>query len=313
MSRPAVDRTAKAVISELLARDVVPVLKRHGFAGRGRNFRRTREGRQELVTVEPHRWNDRHGGAFAIDLGVFIDALDAAESPVPPAEPPARHECHLHVGSGFRWTFDAVTDLRALGASAGEWVLREALPRFDRLATGAGVLDWLRDRTDPPGLRQVYLAATAGAPELAQAWLDRVVAEAAPWPLPVRREAARFAALLGLRCPPPVDSPTLTVTLRLPHDVPPARQEEALRQLSYKLHQHLTELRAGRPAAQAATLYHALRRDGLVCTADFYGAPAEDLLRPLRRAFAKLAPQFADIRESSTPGGGSPAPPPPPD
>jgi hypothetical protein len=45
---PAMDHSAKAVISELLARDVTPVLRRHGFAGRGRTFRRVGTGRQEL-------------------------------------------------------------------------------------------------------------------------------------------------------------------------------------------------------------------------------------------------------------------------
>ncbi|MFF5228854.1 hypothetical protein [Dactylosporangium sp. NPDC000521] len=54
-------------------------------------------------------------------------------------------------------------------------------------------------------------------------------------------------------------------------------------------------------------------RNGPVCVADFYGATAEEFRRPLRRAFARLAPQFAAIRESSTPGGESPDPPPAPD
>lgn len=64
------DRPAKAVISELLARHVTPLLERHGFTGRGRTYRRVLADRQELLTVEPHRWNTRHGGAFTIHLGV---------------------------------------------------------------------------------------------------------------------------------------------------------------------------------------------------------------------------------------------------
>jgi hypothetical protein len=70
--------------------------------------------------------------------------------------------------------------------------------------------------------------------------------------------------------------------------------------------QHVTELRR-----QRADPYHTLTRDGTGWVADFYGTPAEEFLRPLRRAFAKLAPHFTAVRESSTPGGESPGTPPP--
>lgn len=82
----------------------------------------------------------------------------------------------------------------------------------------------------------------------------------------------------------------------------PQEPDEAVRQLADKLDRHLTELRTGRPDADATRLYHTLTRDGPVCTADFYGAAAEDLLRPLRRAFAKLSPQFAEIAVTTPPG-----------
>lgn len=303
------DRTSKAVISQVLADAVTPVLKRHGFARRGRNFRRLRDGRQELLTVEPHRWNDRHGGAFTINLGVFIDELGAFESPAPPAEPPDEHGCHLRCLGGSPpepagdnpprgwWGFDAGTDLTALGAEVREWVQGPALGCFDRLATDAGVLAWVRRHPVPgalPGLRHVFLAASAGDPALAQDWLDGIVA-AAPDPGQVRREAARFAARLGLACPAPSDIPTLTAVFRSAAGTPPQERDAAVRELVYKLDQHLIELRANHPGGYPSWLYHTVTRDGLTCTADFYGAGAEELLRPLRRAFAKLSGRFAEL------------------
>ena len=294
---PAMDRTAKAVISELLARDVTPLLQRHGFAGRGRNFRRDRDGRHELFTVEPHRWNTRHGGAFTINLGIVLADLAAFVSPVPPQEPPEAHECHIRsTGADLGrewWTFDAATDLPALGAEVRDWVRHHALGHFDTMATDAGLLAWVRRAPVAYGthaLPNVYLAAVAGAPDLAQEHLDRVLAEAPPGPGPVRRAAARFADRLGLTCPAPADVPVLTAWFRV---APAQDRDEAVRQLAYKLDQHLIELRAGRPGGDADRLYHTLACDGPVCTADFYGADAEDLLRPLRRAFAKLSAQFA--------------------
>ncbi|MEV4508605.1 DUF4304 domain-containing protein [Dactylosporangium sp. NPDC049525] len=296
------DRSAKAVISDLLARDVTPLLKRHGFAGRGRNYRRTLADRQELLTVEPHRWNTRHGGAFTITLGVFLTGLDAFVSPAPPAAPPEEHECHLRRGIGDTdpgqhwWTFDAATDLPALGAEVRHAVQEHALGAFERLRTDAGVLAWVRGAPLPHGdlgLRHVYLAAGAGAPDLAQRWLDEIVAAADPGPGPLPREAARFAARLGLTCPPPSDAPTLTAVFRGAADSPPHAADDAVLHLVYKLDQHLTELRRDRP--DAGRLYHTVTRDGLTCTADFYGAGAEELLRPLRRAFAKLSGEFAEI------------------
>ncbi|GAA3217450.1 DUF4304 domain-containing protein [Dactylosporangium siamense] len=285
-TKPAMDRSAKAVISELLARDVTPVLRRQGFAGRGRNYRRTLPDRQELLTVEPHRWNSRHGGAFTIHLGVFLHDLDAFVALVPPSEPPDEHQCHLRRPGSHWWTFDAATDLRSLGADAGRAV--QDLSWFDELRTDAGVLAWVRGTPLPYGvlgLRHVYLAATAGAPDLAQEWLSGIVADAPPGPLP--REAARFAARLGLDCPPPVDAPALTAMFRT---APDQDGVSAVRHLVDKLEQHLRELRLEHPAA-----YHTLARDGHTCTAGFYGATTEEFLRPLLRAFAKLAPSFADV------------------
>ncbi len=300
---PVMDRSAKAVISDLLARDVVPVLKRAGFTGRGRTYRRPRPGGREVLTVEPHRWNTRQGGAFTVDLGVFLDDLDAFASPAPPepAEPLDAHECHIRRGIGDTdperhwWTFDAGTDLPALGAEVRRAVLDRALGAFDDLRTDAGVLAWVRRSPLPGGthgLRHVYLAASAGDPGLAQGWLDGIVA-AAPDPGPERREAARFAARLGLACPAPTDRPTLTAVFRSPGDAPPAERDAAVRELAHKLEQHLIELRANQPGGYPHGLYHTLARDGLTCTADFYGAGAEELLLPLRRAFTKLTPRFA--------------------
>ncbi|WP_327011706.1 DUF4304 domain-containing protein [Dactylosporangium sp. NBC_01737] len=191
-SGPVMDRSAKAVISDLLARDVTPVLRRHGFTGRGRNFRRTLADRQELLTVEPHPWNTRHGGAFTVTLGVFLADLDGFVSPAPPAEPPEDYQCHLRRGIGDTdpghhwWTFDAASDLAALGTEVRHAVQQDALGHFERLRTGAGVLAWVRGAPLPfgaLGLRHVYLAATAGAPALAQQWLDGIVGDA---PIPAR-------------------------------------------------------------------------------------------------------------------------------
>jgi hypothetical protein len=292
-SKPAMDRSPKAVISELLARDVTPVLKRHGFAGRGRNYRRSRPGRQELITVEQHRWSTRHGGAFTIHLGIFLDGLAAALSPAPPPEPPDEHECHIRTGRDW-WTFDAGTDLAALGTEVRDWVQGHALGHFDTMTTDPGLLAWLRGTPLPPGtsgLRHVYLAATAGAPDLAQRWLDGIAA-ATTDPGPERRETARFAALLGLACPAPTDVPSLIVRLRV---APAQDRDDAVRHLAFKLDQHLRELRLSRPDERTTPPYHTLTCDGPACTAEFYGADAEALLRPLRRAFAKLSTQFTDI------------------
>ncbi|MGC5018266.1 DUF4304 domain-containing protein [Micromonospora sp. DT47] len=310
------DRSSKAVISQVLADSVTPLLKRHGFDRRGRTYDRARDGRRELINVQPNKWNNRYGGSFTINLGIFIPEVDSIVSLYPLQAPPQEPECHIRcrigdVGPDGRmrddkgadawrgWrAFDAQTDLSAFGAEVRQWVERNALGFFDKMSTGAGMLARLRRYPMPAdwvGLREVVLAAYAGEPTLAQECLDVVVAKASPGPNRILREAARVAGRLGLACPAPTDEPALTAVFRVAADTTPQDRYSAFYHLENKFSQYVALLRTVLPVQDAAQLYHTAECTSLACTVTFYGANPEDLLDRLRRAFERLSELFAEI------------------
>jgi Domain of unknown function (DUF4304) len=316
---PAMDRSPKAVISQVLADGgVTPLLRRHGFGRRGRTYDRARGGRRELINVEPHNCN-RYGGSFTINLGIFIPEVDSILSLYPLQTPPWEEECHIRCLIGLlgpdgrirddagnawwvRWEFDAATDLPALGAEVRQRVEQNALGFFDNLSTSEGILAWLRH--DPaqvpiPPLHRIVLASYAGAPTLAQEWLDRDVANAAPgsnwfrnWS---RREVARIGGRLGLACPAPIDTPALTAEFRVATQTTPQDRYKAFHDLDFKFRQYVGLFRTLLPAEEAAELYHTVECTSDACIVAFYGADAEDLRRRLQRAFDRLSERFADI------------------
>jgi Domain of unknown function (DUF4304) len=314
------DRSSKAVISQVLAESVTPLLKRHGFDRLApRTYDRARDGRRELINVEPNGCT-RYGGSFTINLGIFIPEVDCILSLYPLQAPPQEHECHIRyrigdVGPDGRmrddkgadawrgwWDFDAATDLSAFGAEVRQRVEHNALGFFDNLNTRVGILAWLRRYPIPArslGLNRVVLAAYAGEPTLAQQWLDMLVAEASPGPTWFsnwsRREAARIAGRLGLAWPAPTDEPALTVVFRLATDTTPQDRYSAFYHLEYKFRQYVELWRTLLPVQHAAQLYHTAECTSHACTVAFYGADPEDLLHRLRRAFDRLSEQFADI------------------
>ncbi|WP_446214745.1 DUF4304 domain-containing protein [Micromonospora sp. IBHARD004] len=309
------DRSSKAVISQVLADSVTPILKRHGFDRRGRTYDRARDGRRELINIEPHNCN-RYGGSFRINLGIFIPEVDSILSLYPLQVPPQECECHIRCGiddvgpggrmrdekgadAGRGWrAFDAATELSAFGAEVRQRVEHNALGFFDDLSTRAGILAWLRRYRIPArilGLHRVVLAAYAGDPTLAQEWLDMLVAEPSPGPNRVRREAARIGGRLGLTSPAPTDTPALTAVFRVAADTTPQDRHSAFYHLDYKFRQYVELFRTVLPVQDPAQLYHTAECSGLACTVSFYGADPEDLLGRLRRAFERLSEQFAEI------------------
>jgi hypothetical protein len=319
------DRSSKAVISQVLADSVTPLLKRHGFDRRGRTYDRARDGRRELINVEPDKCN-RYGGSFTVHLGIFIPEVDSVLSLYPLQAPPQLYECHIqcpigHVGPDGRkrddkdadpwrgwWEFDAATDLSAVSAEVRQRVEHHGLGFFDNLSTRAGILAWLRQDPTPariPGRQRVVLAAYAGEPTLAQEWLDMLVAEASEaseaspgpkwFPNWSRREAARIADRLGLACPAPTDTPALTAVFRVATDTTPQDRHSAFYHLEHKFRQYVELLRTVLPVQDAAQLYHTAECTSHSCTVAFYGADPEDLLHRLRRAFDRLSEVFADI------------------
>jgi len=316
-------RSARAVISQLLADSVTPLLKRHGFDHRSRrNYDRVRDGRRELINVQPNEWNNRHGGSFTINLGIFIPEMDSILSLYPLQAPPEEYECQIRcrigdVGPDGRlrddvgaepwrgwWEFDAQTDLSGLGAEVWGWVEHKALGFFDHLAARAQILAWARRyrmRDDQAGLWGVVLAEYASESTLAQDWLDKIVAGASPGPNRVRREAARIADRLGLSCFVPTDTPALTAVFRMAAETSPDDRRGAFYHLEYQLGEHLGQLRTRLTAEDAAGLYHTLDCTSLVGTAIFYGASPENLLGCLRPAFERVSELFADITYQANP------------
>jgi hypothetical protein len=297
------DRSAKAVISSLLAGSVTPVLKAHGFDRRGNTYDRARNGRRELINIQPNKWNNRYGGSFTMNLGIFIPDVDVIMSLYPLTEPPQEADCQLRcrigaVGRDGRpldpasvdawrgwWEFAAATDLPALGTEVRQWVEHNALGFFDKLSTGTDILARLRLYPQPPewvGLREVVLAASLGEPVLAQQALDVVVAAASPGPNRILRDAARIAARLGLTAPAPTDAPALTAVFRVAAQTPARERHGAFHHLEYRLAQY----------DDPGRLYHTAECTSHACTVTFYGPDPEELLHRLRGAFDNL---FTDI------------------
>jgi hypothetical protein len=207
--------------------------------------------------------------------------------------------CRLREGAGGDlsrgwWEFDGHTDLSALGVDVRESVEHNAMGFFDTMATGAGILAWVR-RYPTSWRQEVGLLAYAGEPTVAQEALDKVVAWAPLGPNKTRREAARIAGRLGLACPAPTDAPALTAVFRLSTDTTPHDRYRAFNDLDFKLGQYVELFRDVFNAEDPGQLYHFAECEGFACTVTFYGADPEDLLAGLQRAFARLSNTFADI------------------
>jgi hypothetical protein len=296
----------------VLADNITPLLKRHEFARRGRRlYERTRDGRRELVMIE-NDFSDRFGGSFTINLGIFIPEVDSIVSLYPLLSAAEEAEWHIRCRIGDvgrdgrlredassdpsrgRWEFDGRSDLSALGVDVREWVERNAMGFFDTMATGAGILGWMR-RYPSSWRHEVALAAYAGEPAVAQEALEKVVARASPGPNKTLREAAHIAGRLGLACPVPTDAPALTAVFGLSTDTTPHDRSRAFYALDFKFGQYVELFRDVLNAEDPARLYHFAECEGFTCTVTFYGADPEDLLARLQRAFARLSETFADI------------------
>jgi hypothetical protein len=309
------DRSAKAVISQLLASDVTPVLKPRGFDRRGNTYERVRDGRHELIHIQPNKWNNRYGGSFTMNLGIFIPDVDRIASLYPLREAPREADCQVRCRIGelgrdglpldrasvdpWRgwWEFAAATDLSTLGTELRPWVEHNALRFFDNLSTGTDILARLRLYPAPPervGLREVALAACLGGPVLAQQALDVVVAAASPGPNRMLRDAARIARRLGLAAPAPTDPPALTAVFQLAAQTPPRECYGAFHHLEYRLGQY----------DEPGRLYHTAECTTHACTVTFYGADPEDLAHRLRPAFDSLASLFTGITWQTGPAAG---------
>ncbi len=319
LDKQPMGRPPRPVIAQVLAESVTPLLERHGFGRRGRTaYDRARDGRRELVTVEPHHCSS-YGGRFTVNLGIFIPEVDAVVSLYPLQAPPQDDECHIRcrigvVGSDGRvttnlggndmwWEFDAETDLAALGAEVRQRVEYNGLKFFANLSTLPGIVAWLR--TVPiammPWPHPVALAAYAGAPELAQRWLHKVVADASStsdwyrnW---LCRKAALIAGRLGLECPAPTDTPALSVVFRVTAETTPQDRYRAFHDLDFKYRQYVEHFRTLLPAEEAAQLYHTAECTIDTCAIAFYGADPEKLLHRLRRSFDRLSEQFEQFED----------------
>ena len=307
------DRSSKAVISQVLVDSVTPLLKRHGFDRRSpRTYDRARDGRRELINVQPNKWNNRYGGSFTINLGIYIPEVDSILSLHPMKEAPESYECRIQCRIGdvkpdgrmgdhkdtWRgwWEFDAATDLSAFNTEVCRWVEHNALGFFDCMRTGSGMLAWLRRLpAEWMGLREVVLAVYAGEPTFAQECLDVVVAQASPGPNRMLRQAAHVAGRLRLACPAPTDNPALTAVFRLAAGTTPQGRESAFHRLEHKFSQYVELFRDVLPIQDPARLYFTTEYTSDACTVMFYGAAPEDLLRRLRRAFERLSELFAEI------------------
>lgn len=286
------DRSSSAVISQVLAGGVNQLLHRHGFDRNGRTHTRSRDGRLELIGIQPHKYCHRYGGSFTVNLGIFLPEVDAAVSLHPKQERPEEHDCHIRCPGSRWWEFDAFTDPAALGAEASRWVEQHAIPYLETMRDPAQALAWLRGQSGGP--REIALAAHLGDRALAQEWLDRLAASAWIGPDRTLREAALLAGRLGLDSPtpPPSDSPALTAVFRLAGSTPVPQRAEAFHHLDYKLRQYSDLMR---DVLQAPDLYHTIDRTGLTATVNFYGADPERLLSQLRRALPKLSALFEEI------------------
>lgn len=284
------DRSSKAVISQVLAAGITPLLNRHGFDRNGRTYYRSRDGRLELVNIQPHKYCNRFGGSFAVNLGIFVPEVDAAVSLYPKQERPEDHECHIRDRIDGWYEFDAHTDLAALGAEASERVEREGLGFFERMSDRAELLAWVRRVHG--GEREIALAAHLGELALAQEWLDRLAASGWIGPNRTLRRAARLAGRLGLRSPAATDSPALTAVFRLAGCTPVRDRAGAFHHLDYKLDQYNGLMR---DVLSVPALYHTIECTDLTATVTYYGAEHAQLLGQLRRAFAKLSELFEEI------------------
>jgi hypothetical protein len=294
--------TPKAVISQLLAEHLTPLLKPPGFTRHGRTYYRPRDGRDELVNVQASSHNNRNGGSFTVNLAVFFPDLDRIVSPYPVHGRAEEFNCPIwyrigridpdgRVGDVARkdlwWEFDNQTDLAALGAEVAGY-LQRALMFFERLGTRAAIRHALRGEEIGVGdFWKVALAAWAGDRELAQRLLDGATGRHE------QRRAATIAPRLGLAFEAPAGEQEVVVTFQLREGTAGDRQESLFYSVSNDLDRTL------RPT-ERNYLFHVAIDHGVAWHAYLYGPDPEDLLAAIRPVIDRYAPDFADVTWTRT-------------
>jgi hypothetical protein len=134
----------------VLSKAVAPVLRDRGYKGSGSTFHRRAAAGWGAVRFQKSSFGSRVETRFAVNLGVALDRLTAADGGDPTRKPSAygaQWGCRLNDagdGGDHWWTINAETDLDKLSAEFVPILVDVGLHLIDERLTDAGMLRALR-------------------------------------------------------------------------------------------------------------------------------------------------------------------------
>jgi len=130
----------QAEFDQMLAEDVRPLLREHGFAKQSRTFRRRRADVWHLLNFQKSTSSTRAAVKFTVNVCVASDRLRGVSWLPEGTKPPAERECHVRARIGslvpertdLWWRLSTPQDRRAVAAEVHNALLEHAIPFLER-------------------------------------------------------------------------------------------------------------------------------------------------------------------------------------
>ncbi len=107
-------KSYKVLLSEVLSKSIIPILKKEGFKKQGNNFRKETNEAIYVINVQSSQWNWATGGTFTINLGIYYSQIDKKFTYTRDPQKPTIYNCHIctRIGRVFS-SLDTWWDVRS--------------------------------------------------------------------------------------------------------------------------------------------------------------------------------------------------------
>lgn len=190
---------AQAVLDQVIAFGLTPLLRPDGFMKARRNFRRQAERCVQVINVQASAWGTAQELKFTINLGVFFPEIHALKTFLqwrPSAAGPTEYQCQCRSRLGELmpahrddwWTLRAGEDPAGMAAEVGDAVRGFGIPWLESRSTWNGA----RAVADP--IDAVAFAVISGDTDQARRHLGALLAQP-----PHRDDLRAWGRGLGLK------------------------------------------------------------------------------------------------------------------
>lgn len=170
----------QAHFDDLVRSHVRPLLKGHGFAHAGNNFRRRWPDGWHIFNIQRSQWSNRESISFTFNLAVSVDSY-AAFRGLDPAKPPLEYECPIRIRIGR-----LITEGRDYWWELHDRTLIPFLAREINIHLREAVLPWFVAQSSLDAIARLVQS------ELTGVWANPLVLLATIW----CRESSKLQPLL---------------------------------------------------------------------------------------------------------------------